>query len=76
MGTHDEHTALLEAVLAEIRALRRDIFLRASAAEEEKTAEHLYSSDEAARYLGFRTRAGIRHCIYRGELAPDGRGYN
>ncbi len=32
-------------------------------------------TDQAAAYLGFKTRAGIRHCVYRGELVPDGRGY-
>ncbi len=30
---------------------------------------------EAAAYLGFSTRNGIRQGVYRGELVPDGRGY-
>ena len=35
----------------------------------------LLSNEAAAAYLGFRTRAGIRNLVYRGELRPDGRGY-
>jgi hypothetical protein len=42
--------------------------------EREERSPYLDTA-EAATYLGFRTRNGIRQCVYRGELVPDGRGY-
>jgi hypothetical protein len=33
------------------------------------------TTEQAAAYLGFQTAQGIRHLVYSGELAPDGRGY-
>ena len=36
--------------------------------------ERYLTAAEAAEVLGYQTAAGIRECVRRGELKPDGRG--